>query len=95
MVKPERFMILTIFELPTHLSGLLDYMIKSDKVEKIKDYDPALLNIFSDDVLAKIKAGARNWEEDVPDHVVKAIKFYNLFGYNTNGHSTAKKKAAI
>ncbi len=78
------------FELPYHLNGLLDYMIKSDKVESIKDYDQSLLNIFSDDVLSKIKAGVRNWEEDVPDEVVKAIKFYNLFGYNADKFMSKK-----
>ncbi len=72
------------FELPTNLAGLLDYMIKSDKVESLKNYNPSLLNIFSDDVLAKIKGGASDWEEDVPDEVVKAIKYYNLFGYNSD-----------
>jgi len=36
---------------------------------------------MSDDVLEKINAGASIWEEDVPEAVVKAIKFYELFGY--------------
>jgi hypothetical protein len=36
---------------------------------------------MSDDVLSKIKAGGSSWEEDVPFEVVKAIKFYELFGY--------------
>jgi len=81
------------FELPEHLRGLLDYMLKTDKVESIKDYDPALLNIFSDDVLAKIKSGVRNWEDDVPDEVVKSIKFYNLFGYDSKRFAQPKKKA--
>ncbi len=70
------------FELAPHLKGLLDYMSKTDKVEAITDYNSSLLKIFSDDVLAKIKAGAANWEQDVPNEVMKAIKFYKLFGYN-------------
>ena len=39
-------------------------------------------HIMSDDVLSKIKVGASSWEEDVPESVGKAIKFYELFGYN-------------
>jgi hypothetical protein len=31
--------------------------------------------------LSKIKVGASSWEEDVPESVGKAIKFYELFGY--------------
>lgn len=73
------------FELAPHLKGLLDYMIKTKKVEAIADYSPQLLKIFSDDVLAKIKAGAEDWEEDVPVEVMKAIKFYGLFGYQEKG----------
>jgi hypothetical protein len=38
---------------------------------------------MSDDVLAKIRAGALSWEDDVPYEVVKAIKFYELFGYHS------------
>jgi hypothetical protein len=36
---------------------------------------------MSDDVLSKIKADVSSWEDDVPTEVVKAIKFYELFGY--------------
>jgi hypothetical protein len=32
-------------------------------------------------VLCKINAGSTSWENDVPEEVVKAIKFFELFGY--------------
>ncbi len=67
--------------IPKHLNGLLQYMRDNDKLEAIEEYDPKLLSIMSDDVLAKIKANASNWEEDVPEQVVKAIKHYTLFGF--------------
>jgi hypothetical protein len=73
------------FELPLHLQGLLHYMSKTEKVAAIKHYNQQLLKIFSDDVLAKIKAGIKDWEEDVPVEVMKAIKFYKLFGYKEKG----------
>jgi hypothetical protein len=39
---------------------------------------------MSDDVLSKIKAGVSSWEDDVPEEVVKAIKFFELFGFVKN-----------
>ncbi|MCB9224745.1 MAG: TonB-dependent receptor [Crocinitomicaceae bacterium] len=69
-------------QIPDHLMGLLDYMLKTNKVVGYKEYDQELLHIQSDDVLAKIKAGG-DWEGDVPESVVKAIKFYNLFGFHS------------
>ena len=64
-----------------NLEGLLKYMKDNDKITSIKEFDSELLKIFSDDVLSRIKAGASGWEEDVPEEVVKAIKFMELFGY--------------
>jgi len=69
------------FKLPDHLGGLFDYMIKTNKVEAIHHHDPELLHISSDDVLKKIQTGIVTWEDDVPESVMKAIKFYHLFGY--------------
>lgn len=68
-------------KIPKKLNGLLQFMKDNDKLEAIEEYNHSLLSIMSDDVLAKIKANASNWEEDVPDEVVKAIKFYELFGF--------------
>lgn len=67
--------------IPQHLIGLLDYMKANNKLAGIKGYDSRLLHILSDEVLSKIKAGTTIWEDDVPERVVKAIKFYELFGY--------------
>lgn len=69
------------FEIPVELRGLLDYMLKTNKVSQIKEFDRKLLHILSDDVLSKIHSGVSNWEDDVPESVMKAIKFYHLFGY--------------
>lgn len=68
------------FEIPDHLKGLLDYMLKTNKVVDIKTYDKDLLHILSDHVLSNIQQG-KKWEDDVPESVMKAIKFYKLFGY--------------
>lgn len=69
------------FKIPDHLNGLLSFLKDNNKMEAIHEYDKNLLHIMSDDVLSKIKAGGLSWEEDVPFEVVKAIKFYELFGY--------------
>lgn len=67
--------------IPKKLNGLLQFMKDNDKLEGIEEYNHSLLSIMSDDVLSKIKAHASNWEDDVPEEVAKAIKFYELFGY--------------
>lgn len=64
-----------------HLNGLLAYLRDNNKLDAIPNYDNKLLHIMSDDVLAKIRSNTSMWEEDVPEIVVKAIKFYELFGY--------------
>ena len=69
------------FQPAKHLKGLLQYLMDVNKLEGFNNYNPSLLGIMSDDVLEKIRAGASSWEEDVPEVVVKAIKFYELFGY--------------
>jgi hypothetical protein len=69
------------FDIPDHLTGLLDYMLKTDKLVGFEEFDKELLHISSDAVLAKIQGNNGNWEDDVPDSVLKAIKFYKLFGY--------------
>lgn len=68
-------------QIPVHLRGLLQYMVDNNKMEAIEDFDPKLLHILSDEVLSKIKAHAHSWEDDVPEDVVKAIKYFELFGY--------------
>ena len=50
----------------------------------IEGYNKRLLHILSDDVLSKIRAGASSWEDDVPYEVAKAIKYFELFGYDQN-----------
>jgi len=82
-LKPGATELYTIqnFELPDHLKGLLDYMLKTDKLVGFETYDENLLHIQSDAVLAKIQNNQEDWEDDVPESVMKAIKFYHLFGY--------------
>ncbi|MCC6702466.1 MAG: TonB-dependent receptor [Fluviicola sp.] len=72
-------------QIPSHLMGLVQFLKDNNKLATIEDYDPTLLHILSDDVLSKIKAGGSSWEQDVPENVVKAIKYFELFGYLKKG----------
>lgn len=78
--------------IPEHLRGLVTYMKDNNKLAAIEDYNPRLLNIFSDDVLSKIRAGALSWEEDVPMEVAKAIKYFELFGFKKDENKLAAVK---
>lgn len=74
--------------IPKHLRGLVQFLQDNNKLAAISEFDTDVLKILSDDVLSKIRAGVTSWEQDVPENVVKAIKYYELFGYD-------KKKDAL
>lgn len=80
-LKTKKLYTLNEFRVEPHLQGILDYMLFNNKLEHVKDYNPDFLGIHSDEVLAKIKAENPDWERDVPNMVVSAIKFMELFGY--------------
>ena len=68
--------------IPNHLRGLVQFLKDNNKLAPILDFDMDALKILSDDVLSKIRSGINSWEDDVPENVVKAIKHYELFGYD-------------
>jgi len=72
------------FRLPANLVDLFEYLTVNDKLQDLEDYNPNLLHILSDNVLAAIKSGQSGWEDHVPDQVSKVIKEKALFGYT--GH---------
>ncbi|MDG0973757.1 MAG: TonB-dependent receptor [Crocinitomicaceae bacterium] len=76
--------------IPKHLNGLLQFMKDNNKIQGLKEFDPKLLHILSDDVLSKIKAQASMWEEDVPIQVANSIKKLELFGYEAETVTNAK-----
>ena len=63
------------------LQPLHDYLVRNRCIVDIEDYDPSILQIFSDDVIASIRAGRDDWEDKVPDHVAELIKRNCLFEY--------------
>lgn len=68
--------------IPAHLMGLVRFLRDNNKLAPIDNFDSEVLKIMSDDVLSKIRAGISSWENDVPENVVKAIKYFELFGYD-------------
>ena len=74
------------------LRPLYDYLKKNNKMIDIDNYDPSILNIFSRDVLLKIKNGEKGWEEFVPGYIDAIIKENELFGYKQPANSLASSK---
>lgn len=68
-------------QIPTNLEGLKKYLIDNNKMEAIRGYNTDYFDIIAENVLSKIKSNVPSWEEDVPEEVAKAIKFFELFGY--------------
>ncbi len=65
----------------SHLGHLYAYLIENQFIVGLRDYQDESLDIFSRDVLAKIRAGDTKWESMVPPQVSKLIKERKLLGY--------------
>ena len=66
-----------------HLQNLYAHLLENHYIDCIVGFDPVILNIFSRDVLQRIKNNDSTWERMVPGPVAAAIKKRGLFGYNT------------
>jgi hypothetical protein len=67
-----------------NLSNLYAHLLENHYIDSITGFDTEILNIFSRDVLRRIKEGDPTWETMVPKPVVEAIKRRGLFGYSGN-----------
>jgi hypothetical protein len=72
---------LQTFKPAAHLRGLMQYLMDNEKLADIKIYDEKLMSIRTDQVLDQIQKGPGEWENVVPESVVKQIKENELFGY--------------
>jgi hypothetical protein len=63
-----------------HLRNLYDHLLENHYIDSIVGFNPDILNIFSRDVLQRIKANDPSWEKMVPTPVAEAIKKRGLFG---------------
>ncbi|MGB0176091.1 MAG: TonB-dependent receptor [Owenweeksia sp.] len=76
------------------LKPLYEYLSFNRRVIDIENYDPQILQIFSRDVLQKIRNGEKGWEKSLPAYVDNIIRDKKLFGYdpdNGKEDSTTKK----
>jgi hypothetical protein len=64
-----------------HLTNLYAHLLENHYIDSIVGFDRNILNIFSRDVLRRIKERDASWEQMVPGPVVTAIKKRGLFGY--------------
>jgi hypothetical protein len=64
-----------------HLRNLYDHLMENHYIECITGFDPAVLGVFSRDVMSRIRDRDPAWEKMVPPSVATAIKQRRLFGY--------------
>lgn len=69
------------FVVPAELKQLYGYLKDRGGINSLDNYDPDCLDIFSRDVLRRIKAGDKTWEKMVPESVANVIKAKLYFDY--------------
>jgi hypothetical protein len=72
-----------------NLRNLYNHLLENHYLECLLGFDPKILNIFSRDVLRRIKEKDAFWEEMVPGPVAASIKGRRLFGYAESVAATA------
>ena len=60
---------------------LFEFLVNNRRIKDIEDYDPDILQIFSRDILKRIRNGEEGWEVALPELVGPMIKEKKLFGY--------------
>jgi len=68
-------------EVAPHLRHLYAHLVENKFIENITGYDAGALNIYSGDVLAKIKAGDESLARLIPAPIFEVIKSKRLFGW--------------
>ena len=72
------------------MKELYKFFKYNGKVVDIKDYNPEILEIFSNTVLEMISKGKNGWEEMLPQGIPEIIKEHRLFGYSRRKFSKLK-----
>ncbi len=65
---------------------LYDYLHSNRRIIDIENYDPEILQVFSRDILKKIRTGEKGWESALPAYVDNIIRDKQLFGYHPDNH---------
>ncbi|NQX80809.1 MAG: TonB-dependent receptor [Flavobacteriaceae bacterium] len=79
----ENDKVITSNDLKVHprMKELYKYFKYNGKILDISGHNPEFLDIYSRDVLNKIKSGEEGWEEMLPEGIEEMIKIKRLFGY--------------
>ncbi len=82
-VDPESGALVTADTMPVSepLRHLYQFLLDNRRIESLERYDPAVLQIRTPDVLARLQRRDRGWESAVPDLVATIIKERGLFGH--------------
>jgi hypothetical protein len=64
-----------------HLRNLYAHLLENGNLVPVRGSNPAVMDIFSRDVLARIQRGEGGWETMVPGKAAEVIKERGLFGY--------------
>ena len=78
---PEVLITAENVQIASNLRHLYAHLIENHYIESIKGFSPAIMSIYSRDVLQRISQGDATWEKMVPRPVADAIKERRLFGY--------------
>ena len=72
---------LASLKVPEPMSILLDYLVAQEYVIPLDGLPDSELRLRSDDILAMLRCGDREWESHVEPEVAAAIRSEGLFGY--------------
>lgn len=72
-------------EVPKELEHLYRHLVDQGQIRQLTTYDEKVLNIFSRDVLRRIKEQDSSWEDMVPPEIADLIKRRRFFGYQEPG----------
>ena len=81
--------LLTSENLKVHprIKELYKFFKNNGKLVDIKNYDPAILDVYSKLILDMIAKSEEGWEEMLPEGISELIKRRRLFGYPRNGRA--------
>jgi hypothetical protein len=87
--------LITLNQIKVHprLRPFFDYLVYNGKVIDIANFDPEILEIFSREVLRKIKTGESGWDSCLPAYVDSIIREKRLFGYHSEKDNKIKEPA--
>ena len=83
-------------DMPADLRNLFRHLVERGRIKALDNFDESVLHIFSRDVLRRIKAEDRSWEDMVPAQVAEVIKRRRFFGFRpTETGALAKETGAV